>query len=280
MKKISLLITGASTGIGAACAVYFAKMGHQVFAGVRKASDGEALKKLAPQIQPVLLDVQDKNTILQAKEKISGLREQKLPFCLMNNAGIAVGGPWECVSEEDFFRQMDINVLGIHRVTRGFLPWIRESKGRILQTSSIAGRIASPFLGPYCVSKWGVEAFTDSLRREMQMHGVKVASLNPGPVQTPIWEKSKKEGEKQKQQMQLSLEIYQPTFTDFEAKVEQAARDAVPVEEVVKAAAHALLSESPRSRYFVGKGIGIAALLARFLPDPWMDRLVKKDLGI
>jgi short-subunit dehydrogenase len=272
---MSILISGASTGIGRACATHLAGRGHAVWAGVRSQSSFDQLTRLNIKgLWPIFLDVTDSSSIASAFSMIK--KKSGTIHGLINNAGIALYGPVEGLPMEDWRRQFDINFFGAIELTKTCLPLIRESKGRVINMSSIAGRIASPFLGPYACSKFALEAFSDSLRREVRKYGVKVSIVEPGPIQTPIWEKS--QGEIQERSDGLSaevMEVYGTSMDRFYKAMKQAADTAVPVEVVVKAVEHALTARSPQTRYPVGRGVGFMARVSNVLPDSWMDQMLR-----
>lgn len=276
MKPISVLITGASTGIGFATAVDLAHDGHQVFAGVRRKEDGERLQKECAEIIPVIMDVTKEDQILAAKETISKLRNQDR-FYLVNNAGTAVSGPVEAVPMEDYRKQFEVNFFGLVAVTQTFLPWVRETKGRIINLSSIAGRFASPFMGPYAASKFAVEGLTDSLRRELMPFNVKVILVEPGPIETPIWEKGFNSSVENKSRMNKEiLSIYAKYVQMFEAEIRQAVATADPVDYVVDTIKMALFSINPRHRYLVGRQANIGGLISQLVPSKAVDIVIRK----
>ncbi|MGE0529422.1 MAG: SDR family oxidoreductase [Bdellovibrionales bacterium] len=271
---MELLVSGASTGIGKACAVHMARLGHHVWAGVRSQKSFDDIRKLNVKgLEPVRLDVTDDVSIAEC---VSWIRKQSgMLHGLVNNAGIAIGGPVEAVSIQDWRRQFEVNVFGQVRVIQLCLPLLRESKGRIVNMSSISGRVAPPFLGPYAGSKFALEAISDSLRREVGRFGVHVAVVEPGAIATPIWEKARTEGlDLLKKYPPEIMEIYNRTLAKFNRGLEERVRRAAPVSVVVNAVEHALTSRTPKTRYPVGRGIRASALLSRALPDRWMDRLL------
>lgn len=274
----SILITGASTGIGFAAAQAFASDGHQVFAGVRKSKDAEVLLKQNPQIVPLILDVTDQKTIDDSWREVQKLKKFS-ELILINNAGIAVSGPIESVRMEDYRTQFEVNFFGLIAVTQKFLPLIRESKGRVINISSIAGRVASPFLGPYSSSKFAVEAISDSLRREMIPFGVQVVLIEPGPIQTPIWDKGL--GKKDSILKSLGADqiaIYGSAIKSFEAMIEEAVKKAEPVERVVEALQKAVMNKQPCHRYLVGSEAKLNGFLSQIVPSRWVDFFIKKQL--
>lgn len=275
-QDMNVLISGASTGIGRAAAVHLAMKGHTVWAGVRSSSSFEDLKRAKIRnLEPVFLDVRDPKSVADALGLIQ--KESGTLHGLVNNAGIAVAGPVEALSLEDWELQFDTNFFGLIRLTQACLPLIRESKGRVVNISSISGKMASPFLGPYASSKYAVEALSDSLRRELKPFGVKVSVIEPGPIATPIWEKSLESGTRRKAQMdQAILPLYEGRLNRLLASTEEYSRKADPVALVTQAIEHALLSRSPKTRYPVGRGIFAASMMARLLPDRWLDYLISK----
>src|SRR3954454_20018187 len=190
-----VLITGASTGIGEATAQRLAKGGFRVFAGVRKAEDGERLRDAGVTVVHPL-DVTSEDDVAAAVVRV----EQELagdPLRgIVNNAGIGIGGPLEGLELDDFRRTLEVNTTGQLAVTKAFLPLLRKSKGRIVNMSSIVGRVAQPFAGPYIASKFALEAVTDVLRIELLEWNIDVIAIEPGTIATPIWEKSSEEAEK------------------------------------------------------------------------------------
>lgn len=268
---MDVLISGASTGIGHASATQLARKGHTVWAGVRDQRAADTLSRLGLEnLKPIFLDVTSKDSIekcLSTIKKSSGLLHG-----LVNNAGIVVGGPLEAVTLDDLRLQFEVNVLGAHHLTQVFLPLLRESKGRIVNMSSISGKVASPFLGPYAASKFALEALSDSLRRELAPHGVRVAVVEPGPIATPIWEKSKSVGlDRSSKYSAEILNVYGNSLNKFREYIEGVTRRAAPVSIVVRAVEHALTSRSPRTRYPVGRGIASASVVSALLPDRLLD---------
>lgn len=272
---MDILISGASTGIGRAVAVHMARQGHTVWAGVRSTEALEELKRLKiPSLEPVTLDVTDEASV---QECVSRVRKKSgLLHGLVNNAGIAVGGPVEAIPIEDWRRQFEVNVIGQVRLTQLCLPMLRDCKGRVIMMSSIAGRVASPFLAPYAASKFALEAISDSLRREMRRFGVQVSVIEPGPIDTPIWSKSRKEGSARVSTFSAEMrDTYGPMLEKFNERLNEATASASPVRVVVGAVEHALIARRPRTRYPVGRGIALSAALSSVLPDRWMDQVLR-----
>jgi NAD(P)-dependent dehydrogenase (short-subunit alcohol dehydrogenase family) len=272
---MDILISGASTGIGKACAIHLARKGAVVWAGVRSRKSYDEILKLNVQgLKPVFLDVTDSQSIAAAVSEVK--KKSGTLFGLINNAGIAIGGPVEGVRMENWRKQFDINFFGQIELTQACLPLIRESKGRILNMSSIAGRIASPYMGPYSASKFALEAFSDSLRREVRRYGVRVSIIEPGAIKTPIWEKSVAVGHEHKAELSEEVQsLYGGSLDKFLKELVKYTESGAPVAVVVKAVEHALSSAVPKIRYPVGRGISLAAQLVNVVPDAWIDQIIR-----
>jgi NAD(P)-dependent dehydrogenase (short-subunit alcohol dehydrogenase family) len=273
----TILITGASSGIGFAASISLARKGYSVYAGVRKESDARTLSEQSSLITPVMLDVTRERDIQAVFQKIDGEFKRAQEFCLVNNAGVALASPMECVPLGELRRQFDVNYFGVLAVTQAFLPLIRQTQGRIVNISSISGRLTLPFLGPYSSSKFALEAMTDALRRELKNSGVKVMSINPGSVRTPIWNKGdawKKASESQSSPDRM--EVYAQSLKIFHERVKESAENAPEPHETVKTICRALDSQNPKTRYFVGRKTKFKAFLARHLPDKAMDYFIGK----
>ena len=268
---MNILISGASTGIGRACAEHLTSAGHKIWAGVRSQKSFDELSGLA-NLHPVFLDVADSPSIDALLKSLKGERLD----ALINNAGIAVGGPIEALAMDDWRRQFEINFFGLVELTKACLPQLRQARGRVLNMSSLSGRIASPFMGPYSASKFALEAYSDSLRRELRKHGVHVCIIEPGPIQTPIWEKSVREGSDRLHQLDPAMrELYGASLDKFSRLMLKTGESAAPVSRVIHAVDHALHSSRPRTRYPVGYGVGWLTRLSNVLPDKWMDQLLR-----
>ncbi len=278
----NVLITGASTGIGAACARILAGRGWRVFAGVRKISDGEALVA-APQGQiiPVILDVTNREQIKTVVQEISTQCGPAGLQGVVNNAGIALAGPLEFMPMEAFERQFEINVLGLVAVTQAAMPLIRAGHGRIVLMGSNSGFMCEPFLAGYGATKHALEAIADSLRIELRPWGIEVALIEPGAIKTPIWSKSREAAENLFVGMPPECEkLYAAPITALRKMVEKVPSMAIPPERVAKAVTHALESRRPRTRYPVGLDSIVGSLLVRIVPDRLLDWVIRKVMGI
>jgi NAD(P)-dependent dehydrogenase (short-subunit alcohol dehydrogenase family) len=260
------LVTGASSGIGAACAVQLAGAGWRVFAGVRRAGDAPA------GTEEILLDVTDEDHVRAAAERIGELHG------LVNNAGIAIAIPLEFIPLEELRRQFEVNVVGQVAVTQAFLPHLRRSRGRVVFIGSIAGQSALPFLGSYAASKHALEAVADTLRVELRPFGVHVALVQPGTIKTPIWTKSAAVADGLANGAGAKLAgLYGERIAAFrEVALKRGAKGA-SAEEVARVVEAALTVERPRTRKLVGLDAKVRAGIER-LPDRLRDRVYERVL--
>ena len=281
MSRGPVLITGASSGIGEATALYLAERGYLVFAGVRKETDGERLAASRPSITPVILDVTAQDEIDHAARTIDGAVGDRGLAGLVNNAGIGRGGPLEYIELDEWRSQFDVNVIGQVAVTRTMLPLIRKARGRIVFVGSIGGRMSTPFIGPYNASKFALAAIADSLRGELHAFGLHVSLIEPGSVKTLIWEKGRQKTDQLAAELPPeAIERYGKVLETARKIVDFQERNGVPPVVVAKAIEHALTSPRPKPRYLVGKDAKAQALVARFLPIRVRDALVRRVLRI
>jgi NAD(P)-dependent dehydrogenase (short-subunit alcohol dehydrogenase family) len=296
-----VLITGASTGIGRATALRLVAGGWTVFAGVRDPSAGERLaaEAAAPErLIALTLDVTDAAQLAAATERVeqeagvSGASSRGALDALINNAGIAVGGPLELVSEEDLRRQFEVNVFAQVAVTRALLPALRrahtprgtlpaggQAGGRIVFVSSIGGRVAMAFTGPYAASKHAIEAFGDALRVELLTSNVQVALVEPGSVATSIWDKGRVEAEQVSIPPELDAQ-YGHVPAAFRKVIDDTERRGVAPEVVAETIERALDARRMRARYVVGRDARAMLFAKRLLPDHVFDRVARRALGV
>jgi NAD(P)-dependent dehydrogenase (short-subunit alcohol dehydrogenase family) len=262
------LVTGASTGIGRACALHLAERDFDVLAGVRNPQD-------APDgLEPVVLDVTSQADIAAAAERVGDRLD-----ALVNNAGVAITGPVEVVPMEEWRRQLEVNLLGQIAVTRALLPAIVRARGRIVNMSSIGGRVANPLFGPYAASKFGLEAVTDALRRELASQGVRVVSIQPGGIATPIWAKGADEARRLARGMtEEQAQRYGALVAAIGERAERFGQEGLPPEAVAEVVAEAITADRPRTRYVVGRQAKVRAVAARLLPDRAFDALIRAYL--
>jgi len=278
----AVVVTGASTGIGQACALRLDKIGFQVFAGVRKEADGESLKRQASaRLTPVFIDVTEEASIASAADTVAAAVGAAGLAGLVNNAGIVVPGPLEFQPLGDIRQQIDVNFIGQIAVTQAFLPLLRKRRGRIVNIGSIGGRMATPFLGAYAASKFAMEAFTDSLRMELQPWGISVSIVEPGSIATPLWEKGQAAADEIDRKLpQTGHDLYDPAVAAMRRVADKLARSAIPPSAVAKAVAHALTAKRPKTRYLVGRDAKLQAAVAKLVPDRMRDWLIVQRMGL
>ena len=213
-----IVITGASTGIGRACALDLDRRGYRVFAGVRRQQDGDDLRaEASSRLTPIMLDVTDRAQIAQAADQVREQAAGRGIHGLINNAGIVVPGPLEIMPLDLFEQQLQVNVVGLVAVSQAFLPALRTARGRIVNISSDNGRTTWPYLGAYCASKHAIEALSDSLRMELLPWRIPVIVVEPGSIVTPIWEKSTALGQKLRENLTArGQELYGEAFQRLE----------------------------------------------------------------
>ncbi len=275
-RSDAVVITGASAGIGAACALALDTLGYRVFAGIRNPADGESLQRQAgPRLMPIRLDVTDPASLAAASHTVTAMTGDHGLAGLINNAGIGVAGPIEALPLADWRRQFEVNVFGLIATTQTFLPLIRKGRGRIINMGSIAGRASMPFMAPYAASKHALVAITDALRIELQPWGIRVALIEPGAIATPIWRKTRNEADRWNASWNQDLKaMYQEGFTRVKEAATAAGEQAQPAKVVADAVAHALRSRWPKSRYLLGSDAAIRAYLALLLPGRLNDWLI------
>ena len=263
----SIVITGASTGIGRACAERFDRLGWQVFAGVRNDEDAAALRQSSSdRLTAITLDVTRKDTVDAALHRVAGTVGVAGLQALVNNAGIGVGGPVEGLDLEALRLQFEVNLFGQVRVSQAFLPALREGRGRIVNMSSIAGKVAQPFMAPYCASKHALEAFTDAMREELKPWGIHVAAVEPGVIRTPIWDKARTQASRDAMSPQIA-ELYGSATDRLQQILAKLPERGIPADRVADAVEHAITAARPRTRYPVGTDARIGIGLRRLLGD-------------
>lgn len=280
MTSGGVVVTGASTGIGNACALHLDRLGFRVFAGVRRDQDAERLRSQASErLTPVKIDVTDFDSIGQTAEYVTAALGGEPLSGLVNNAGIAVSGPVEYLPIEEVRKQLEVNFIGQVAVTQAFLPLLRRSRGRIVNIGSVGGEVALPFLSPYAASKHAIEGFSDSLRREVEPLGVHVSVVRPGAIQSSIWERGNAAADEVLANVPPeALEVYGDAVRGARAAANQRAQEAMPAQEVADVVEHALTADKPKTRYVVGRTGKVMVALERWLPDRVFDRLVARAM--
>lgn len=277
----AVVITGASTGIGQACALYLDQKGFTVFAGVRKQVDADALKaKSSDRLTPILLDVTNQQQVIESAKIVANSVGEGGIVGLINNAGIAVAAPIEFVPLDRLRQQLEVNVIGLVAVTQAFLPLIRKGKGRIVNVSSFGGTISSPILSPYNASKFALEALSDSMRMELRPWGIEVAVIKPAAIKTPIWDKAAaSKADLENELPSEAFDLYGDAIDRIVTYSEEANQRGASVDVVSEAIFHALTADKPKTRYMIAMNRFVFTLL-KWLPDRIRDRLILRRLGI
>lgn len=282
MASRNVLITGASTGIGRACALRLDNKGWDVFAGVRKEEDGQRLEMdSSGRLQPVLIDVTDQGSIDATAKMVSDASNGRGLNALVNNAGVTVQGPLEYLDLDDLRRQFEVNVFGQIAVTQTFLPQLRTASGRIVFMSSIAGRAPSlPLIGPYGASKKALEGLGESLRAELLPWNIDVSLVEPGSIDTPIWEK----GDSTLEDLIAGLpeegrRRYEGALRRGRRLAMATGRRGIAPEKVAEVVERALTARRPKLHYLVGIDARARAFVEPLVPEFVRKRAVKKMLG-
>jgi NAD(P)-dependent dehydrogenase (short-subunit alcohol dehydrogenase family) len=280
--KGAVLISGTSRGIGRACALLLYKHGYKVFAGVRREEDAVALREISSDnLIPVMLEITDADSIRQAAGQISDITGDSGLYGLVNNAGVAVAGPLEFMPLQRIREQFEVNVIGQMGVTQALMPLLRRGQGRVVNISSKEGIIAMPFVGPYCASKFALEALSDALRMELKPWGIPVSIIEPGTISTEIIQRSIAAAEDCVRALPRDAEeMYQSCFDKARKASDKIASAAISVDNVAKTVLKVLNTAKPRPRYTVGSDARILALISRILPDRLLDRLILKQIGL
>lgn len=277
----SVLISGASTGIGKALSLELDQQGYQVFAGVRNPNDATALHSQASsRLTPIILDVTLPETISTTCTEVNAQTGGEL-FCLVNNAGISIGGALEFLPIQDFRQQMEVNLVGQLALTQACLPMLRKATGRVIFVSSVSGRLSTPFNGPYAASKAALVAMADALRMELAPWGVMITVLIVGSVQTPIWEKAAHTAGGIVRRLPADAwKLYGKYQKRAGAFYLQTGRSGLRVEKVVKIIQHTLDVNRPKEYVLVGSDAVIFELMAKLLPVRLRDWLVRRQMGL
>jgi NAD(P)-dependent dehydrogenase (short-subunit alcohol dehydrogenase family) len=278
----AVVITGTSSGIGRASALRLAGAGFEVFAGVRRAEDGERLVAEATgAVHPLVVDVTDAGAIAAAAREVDESLDGRGLAGLVNNAGLSIAGPLEFLPIDELRRQLEVNLVAQVAVTQAFLPAMRRAPGaRILNMTSVGGRIVNPFLGPYHASKWGLEAVTDALRKELRPWGIRVVAIEPGSIDTEIWRK----GTEQANAVADGLppegkRLYGATIPKVLKLSERLAKNAIPADRVAQVVERALTVRRPRARYVVGTDARVLIALNQLLPARAIDAIESRLIG-
>lgn len=280
----TVVVTGASTGIGRACALHLAASGFDVLAGVRKADDGQRLREAADangSLTPLRLDVTDADSVREAGATAEERTGARGLAGLVNNAGVGAGGPLESIPLDDIRRHFEVNLIGQIAVTQAMLGSLRKRQGRIVNMGSVGGRTPAPFVGPYSASKAALRATSESLRRELRPWGIWVATVQPGSIATPIWDKGAATAQEMRGRLPEGTDaLYGDVLDGAGATTEKMAAAGLPPEKVARVVEHALTARRPRRDYIVGRDARMQIALDRVLPTRVFDGLVRRFMGI
>ena len=278
MKK-NIIITGVSSGIGRDALRLLHQKGYHIFGSVRKETDAKLLIEAYPQgFTPLIFDVQDQDAVSQAAKVVYDTCDRI--DALINNAGIAVPGPLQFVSEADFEKQMDVNLKSVRRITNTFLPLLgattdfKGAPGRIINISSVSGLFSSPFNGPYSISKHALESMTDVYRRELRRYGIKVMAIEPGPIKTKIW------GKNLNSMAQFADTDYYDILQKADMIIENTEKNALPVALTSNVILKCITKKHPKTRYIVQKNTLVFKIVANYLPDKLVDWFIQRSFSL
>lgn len=271
------LVTGASTGIGRACALRLDREGWRVFAGVRRTEDGERLSASASaRLRPVTLDVTNEDQVAEVFQTVADEVGARGLRALVNNAGVAIGGPLEYLPTDRWREQFEVNVFGQITVSRYAMPLLRRTRGRLVFIGSNSGRVAAPLMGPYTSSKFAIEGIADSLRLELFGSGIDVVVIQPGAVKTDIWGKGRSQVEDVTKSLpDDALATYGPIVEAIKAGIDSSERTGVQPEAVADVVMRAVTARRPRTRYQVGVDSKVSVAAARVLPGRLLDPILR-----
>ena len=275
-EQKSIVITGASTGIGKATALHLDTLGFKVYAGVRKETDAHRLEgEASANLQALMLDVTDSATIEEAAKTVRDDTEHEL-HGIINNAGIGISGVLEATPEVELRKVLEVNVVGLHAMTRAFLPLLKFTGGRVINIGSTASFMAGPGSSSYAASKYAVRAITDALRLEVQPFGISVSMIAPGAIESEIWNKAQEYKEQLRNSIAPELLEDYRMFIDAGDKMVKTIKP-IPAIEVATAVEHALTSPKPQMEYLVGKDC-IRAYKASRMPKKFVNKVLLKRI--
>lgn len=274
----SYVVTGASSGIGAAITAELDRLGHDVYAGIRTDAAADALAdRSSRRVMPLRLDVTDEDQVAAASELVRSRVGRYGLDGLVNNAGIALGGPIEFLPLDEWRIQFEVNVFGQIATTQRLLALVRTARGRVVFIGSVASMVSSPLGAPYGASKHAIAAVAQSLRAEVAPWGIHVSLVDPGAVGTAIWGKGSATAERVRELVDPeALELYGPAIERLEREVAEISSKAPGPEKVVAAVRHALFDPRPRPRYAAGLDARAVALGVRLLPERVLTALLER----
>ena len=271
------VVTGASTGIGAATARELARQGFHVLAGVRRDRDADAIR--GPGLEPLIIDITNPQQIQTLAARVRGDSQGRAIRALINNAGVQANVPIEAFAMEEWRRLFEVNLFGHVAVTQALLPELIRSKGRVINISSVGGKVAMGAYGPYAATKFALEAVSDSLRRELATVGVGVVVVEPGAVRTEMLDRAIATADELMSAMTPEQnQRYGRLVHAVNAQAMSSTKAGLPAEAAAKVIAKAVTARRPRTRYTVGRDAALITRLARFLPDRTLDRVIAAGL--
>ncbi|HTI74532.1 MAG TPA: SDR family NAD(P)-dependent oxidoreductase [Mycobacterium sp.] len=272
-----VVVTGASTGIGAATARELAQEGFHVLAGVRRDRDADSIR--GPGIEPLIIDITNPEHIQTLVTRVRGDSQGRAMRALINNAGVQANVPIEAFAIEEWRRLFEVNLFGHVAVTQALLPELFRSKGRVINISSVGGKVAMGAYGPYAATKFALEAVSDSLRREVAALGVGVVVVEPGAVRTEMLDRAIATADELMSAMTPEQnQRYGGLVHAVNAQAVSSTKAGLPAEAAAKVIAKAVTARKPRTRYTVGRDAAMITRLARFLPDRTLDRVIAAGL--
>ncbi len=276
----SVVVTGASSGIGWGVVAALTAKGMHVFGSVRTQDDAARLAGAFPNVTPVIFDVTDEASVRKGADDVRAALKGQTLGGVVNNAGIALPGPMLHQPLADYRRQIEVNLIGAFTVAQAFVPLLGADRsytgppGRIVNISSLGGKIGSPLLGGYCSAKHGLEGFSESLRRELMLYGIDVIIVGPGAVKTPIWDKALN------RDRGYAETDYGPAMKELGAFMARAASGGLDVARVGAIVHHALTTRRPRVRYALAPSYFFDWVVPRALPRRWVDAFFARQLGL
>lgn len=280
----TVVVTGVSTGIGRDVVRHLSGRGYFVFGSVRSAEDAAALREAYPdRFEPLVFDITDPAAVRAASDVVGAHLGSRRLSALVNNAGIVEGGPLQLLPDDRFRRQLEVSVIGTRNVINAFLPWLgaraetpaklRGPAGKIINITSISGILNTPMNGAYCVAKHAVESLGEVYRRELMQYGIDVVSIQPGPIESALWDKNIGSlGE-------FTDSVYAPMVRNADRIMRAAQREALPAEVVSRLIDRVITSRKPRTSYIVHSHAWRVAVIAKLLPSRLVDRLLWRGLN-
>lgn len=275
------LITGCSTGIGRATALRLAASGWEVYAGVRKQADHDALAAAGPdRLHPLLLEITDPASVAAAAERIATEAPAGVD-ALVNNAGVAYTGPLEFVPLDELRNQLEVNFVGQVALIQAMTPALRAKRGRIVNITSIGGVVATPFFGPYAASKFAFEAISDCLRVELRPWGIKTITIEPGSIDTEIWNSGIDQFDRTEQRMPAEAKsLYGKAIKSLRRAARETGARGIPADHAAAVIEKALVTPRPRARYRIGRDAHVMGTLLRVLPPRTWDRMIGRVMRL